>query len=58
MNLYQGRILTVDLTHRTVKVVSIREEWLEDYVVGMGLAFRYLWEELDPKVDPSRPGMS
>jgi len=53
--LYQGKILYVDLDHGEVKPVPTREEWLDTYVGGMGLAFRYLLETLDFHADPLSP---
>jgi len=50
-----GKLLRVDLTSGRIAVEVIRPDWLRDYVGGRGLAARYLYEELDPRVDPLAP---
>jgi aldehyde:ferredoxin oxidoreductase len=45
----------VDLTSGRIAVEAIRPDWLRDYVGGRGLAARYLYDELDPRVDPLAP---
>lgn len=52
---WTGRLLRVNLTDGTHKVEDIREDWRHEYVGGRGLAARYLYEELDAKVDPLAP---
>ncbi|GIW81835.1 MAG: aldehyde ferredoxin oxidoreductase [Gemmatales bacterium] len=55
MNGWTGRLLRVNLTDGTSKVEDIPESWLRDYIGGRGVADRYLWEEMDPTVDPFSP---
>jgi aldehyde:ferredoxin oxidoreductase len=55
MNGWTGKLLRVNLTTGTSKVEDIPEVWLKDYIGGRGVADRYLWEELDPRVDPLSP---
>src|SRR5438045_3125609 len=50
-----GKLLRVDLTSSRITVEEIRPDWMRDYVGGRGLAARYLYEELDAKVDPLSP---
>ena len=50
-----GKLLRVDLTTGRIAVEAVRSDWLRDYVGGRGLAARYLYEELDPWVDPLSP---
>ena len=50
-----GKLLRVDLTSGRIAVEDIRSDWLRDYLGGRGLAARYLYEELDPRVDPLSP---
>ncbi len=50
-----GKLLRVDLTSGRIEVEDIRSDWLRDYLGGRGLAARYLYEELDPRVDPLSP---
>ncbi|MEM4781155.1 MAG: aldehyde ferredoxin oxidoreductase C-terminal domain-containing protein [Halalkalicoccus sp.] len=49
-------LLRADLTAGTVSRERIPERWLDRYVGGKGLGVRYLYEELDPGVDPLGPG--
>ncbi len=52
MSAWKKRLLRVDLTAGTTSVETIPDGWLRDYVGGRGLAARYLYEEMDPTVDP------
>ncbi|MBI1918258.1 MAG: aldehyde ferredoxin oxidoreductase family protein [Planctomycetes bacterium] len=55
MSGWTGKLLRVNLTNGTSRIEDIPERWLRDYIGGRGVADRYLWEELDPKVDPLSP---
>src|SRR5947209_1548052 len=55
MNGWTGKLLRVNLTTGQSRVEDIPEAWLRDYIGGRGVADRYLWEELDPRVDPLAP---
>ncbi len=55
MSGWTGNLLRVNLTSRRWRVEEIPGQWLRDYVGGRGVADRYLWEELDPRVDPYSP---
>ncbi len=50
-----GKLLRVNLTTGRSTVEEIPQQWLHDYIGGRGLADRYLYEELDPRVDPLSP---
>ena len=52
---WTGKLMRVDLTSGKCKAEDIPRQWLEDYIGGRGLADRYLYEELDPSVDPLAP---
>jgi len=52
---WKGRLLRVNLTDRTFKTEPIPRQWLEQYIGGRGLGARYLFEEMDPTVDPFSP---
>ena len=52
---WTGKLLRVDLTSGKCTAEDIPRPWLEDYIGGRGLADRYLYEELDPTVDPLAP---
>ena len=51
-NGYNGKILRVDLTSRTVKVEEPEEIVYRTYLGGGGLASYYLLRELKPGIDP------
>lgn len=55
MNGWTGKLLRVNLTTGQHRVEDIPDAWLHDYIGGRGVADRYLWEELDPTVDPLSP---
>jgi aldehyde:ferredoxin oxidoreductase len=48
-------LLRVDLTHETTARERIPERRLREFVGGKGLGARYLYEELEPGVDPLGP---
>ena len=52
---WTGKLLRVDMTAGTAASEDIPQEWMEDYIGGRGLADRYLYEEMDPTVDPLSP---
>ncbi len=52
MNGWVGKILRVDLSKNRVSVEDLREEAAHDYIGGRGLGIKYLYDEIDPKVDP------
>lgn len=52
---WTGKVLRVDLTQGTHRVESVREDWRREYIGGRGLAARYLYDEMDPKVDSLSP---
>jgi aldehyde:ferredoxin oxidoreductase len=51
----KGKLLRVDLSNGRIAVEAIRSDWRRDYVGGRGLAARYLYEEIDARVDPLAP---
>lgn len=55
MHGWHGRLLRVDLTHQEVSIETIAPKVLKDYIGGRGLAIRYLYDEVDPQVDPFAP---
>jgi aldehyde:ferredoxin oxidoreductase len=55
MHGWTGKLLRVNLTLGRTQVEDIPEAWLREYVGGRGLADRYLWEEMDPRVEPYSP---
>ncbi len=55
MYLYTGQVLHVNLTNRKIMSKPINRAWLKDYIGGWGLAVRYFYDLVDPKVDPFSP---
>lgn len=55
MNGWTGKLLRVNLTSGQHKVENIPEPWLREYIGGRGVADRYLWQEMDARVDPLSP---
>lgn len=53
---YAGKILRVNLTDQTIKVEDLNLDWARRFIGGRGLATKYLFEEIDPKVEPFSPG--
>jgi len=52
---YAGKVARVNLTNHKVRVEDLRWEWVLEYIGGKGLGFRYLYEELEPRLDPLGP---
>ncbi len=52
---WHGRLLRVDLTRQSVSIETIDPKLLKDYIGGRGLAIRYLYDEVDPQVNPLAP---
>ena len=52
---WTGTTLRVDLTRGEIRREALDPDWARDYVGGRGLGARYLWEEVDPRVDPLAP---
>ena len=52
---WTGTVLRVDLSSGEILRESLPATWARDYVGGRGVGARYLWEEVDPQVDPLAP---
>jgi len=52
---WNGKILRVDLSKGTTKVVPYSEETAKKFIGGRGLAVKLLWDELPPGADPLGP---
>jgi len=53
---WQGQILRINLTSRSIDIEPLNTEWAEAYIGERGLGSKYLYENCDPKVDPLSPG--
>jgi aldehyde:ferredoxin oxidoreductase len=56
MNAWVGKILRVNLTKGAVSVEDLDQKSARDYIGGRGLGVKYLYDEIDHKVDPLSPG--
>ncbi|MFQ6112391.1 MAG: aldehyde ferredoxin oxidoreductase N-terminal domain-containing protein, partial [Nitrospinota bacterium] len=56
MKAYCGKILRVDLSRRDVTAEGLDEAHLRDYLGQVGLAARFLYDEVGPEVEPFSPG--
>ena len=52
---WHGKLLRVDLTNRKTSIEDIDPQVCKDYIGGRGVAIRYLYDEVDPGVDPFSP---
>lgn len=52
---YMGKVLFVDLTDGSIKEELLPESIYRDFVGGIGLGVRVLYERMKPKVDPLGP---
>jgi aldehyde:ferredoxin oxidoreductase len=52
---YAGYVLRRDLTTGQIRREPLNMKWASDFIGGKGLGYRYLWEDIDPKVDPLSP---
>lgn len=55
MDGWVGKILRINLTKGTVSVEDLNEKAAHDYIGGRGLGIKYLYDEIDPKIDPLSP---
>jgi len=49
---WHGKILRVDLTNERVSVETIDPQTAKDFIGGRGWAIKYLYDEVDPTVEP------
>ncbi len=52
---WHGRILRINLSTGEIGIETIPEKLARDYLGGRGWAIRYLYDEVDPQVDPLSP---
>ena len=53
---WQRRLLRVNLTDLSATIEPLNEEWAQSYLGQRGLGTKYLFEEIDPGVNPLAPG--
>jgi len=52
---YVGQILRVNLTNKGITKEPLREDWARDFVGGVGLSARIIYEEVKANSDPLGP---
>ncbi|HDL60200.1 MAG TPA: aldehyde ferredoxin oxidoreductase [candidate division WOR-3 bacterium] len=52
---YAGKLLRINLSTGKIKKEDIPENLLKKFIGGRGLASKYLYDEIDPTVDPLSP---
>lgn len=52
---WTGKVLRIDLTKLTSSVEDLNRKAAEQYIGGRGLGAKYLYDEIDPMVDPLSP---
>lgn len=52
---WTGNVLRVDLTNLTTSVEELNRAAAEQYIGGLGLGAKYLYEEIDPAIDAFSP---
>jgi aldehyde:ferredoxin oxidoreductase len=52
---YNGKVLRVNLTHKTAKAEELDPMVCRRYIGGAGFIIYYLWKELKPGVEPLSP---
>jgi len=55
MHGYLGKLLVVDLTSGKIEDEPLNEDYATQFIGGSGLAARYLYDLLDPDLDPLHP---
>ncbi|MGD0794485.1 MAG: aldehyde ferredoxin oxidoreductase family protein [Dehalococcoidales bacterium] len=52
---YNGKILRVNLSDKSIRAEEIDEQFCRKYLGGAGFIIYYLWKELEPGIDPLGP---
>ena len=52
---YTEKIIRVDLTNKIIKIDKLNMDYAKEYLGGRGLGTKYLYEEVDPQIDPLSP---
>ncbi|MFQ5433713.1 MAG: aldehyde ferredoxin oxidoreductase family protein [Anaerolineae bacterium] len=52
---WHGKILRINLTNQQISAETIDPQTAKNYIGGRGWAIKYLYEEVDPKVEPLAP---
>ncbi len=49
---YTGKVLRVNLSTGKAETEALNDKWAKEYLGGKGLSIKYLYEELEPGIDP------
>jgi aldehyde:ferredoxin oxidoreductase len=52
---YTEKVIRVDLTNKIIKIEKLNMDYAKEYIGGRGLGTKYLYEEVDPQIDPLSP---
>jgi aldehyde:ferredoxin oxidoreductase len=52
---WHHKLLRIDLTHQKISIEEIDSKTSKDFIGGRGVAIKYLYDEVDPQVDPLAP---
>ena len=52
---YRGQFLRVDLTAGRVETLPTDPDWVREYLGGVGVGARILYNETSPEIDPLGP---
>ena len=52
---YAGKVLYVNLSTDDIKIDDLNAKWTKQFIGGRGLGAKYLYEGLQPKIDPLTP---
>ena len=52
---YTGRILRINLSNKTSREEQLPEEMARDHIGGAGFGIKYLFDEVEPGIDPLGP---
>ena len=55
MNGWTGKLIRVNLSDSTIKLENLNMENAALYLGGRGLGSKYLYDEIDPSIDPLSP---
>ncbi len=55
MDGWHGRVLRIHLTRDEISTEDVAPEIAKDFIGGRGWAIQYLYNEVDPAVDPLSP---
>jgi aldehyde:ferredoxin oxidoreductase len=52
INGYAGKQLRINLSSAKIEIESVRLDWIQDFLGGVGYAVKLLYDELAPNIDP------